>query len=200
MKNSKVFVILLAVLCIGLIAAGCTSSKTTTPAAATPVATAAASAPAAPVAADTTAATAPAAPVCPEVNGVGILQASWDTRSTGISNSIDAYVKDGGWDGVDSAPKFVLTQKCWDVTGTYTDKTGTGPVSAVMKKDALTGQFIASGTWANNADPKDPAYGSGKFTLTMAADNQSFKGYLLAIPPDAESTSGYPENWAGKKL
>jgi hypothetical protein len=34
----------------------------------------------------------------------------------------------------------------------------------------------------------------------MAADNQLFRGYLLTIPPDQESTSGYPENWAAKKL
>ena len=202
MKNSMVFFILLAVLCIGLIAAGCTSSRTTTRAtpAQSVATTIAASAPSALVAASTTAAPAPATLVCPEVNGVGILQASWDTRSTGISNSIDSFVKDGGWNGVNPAPKLVLTQKCWDVTGTYTDNTGTGPVSAVMKKDPLTGEFVATGTWANNADPKDPACGSGKLTLTMAADNQLFKGYLLTIPPDAESTSGYPENWAGKKL
>lgn len=191
MKNSRIFLILLALLCIALITAGCTSSKTGTPATTPEAASAPAAASATPV---------PTTTVYPETNGVGILQGSWGTRAAGIRNSIDSYVKDGDWDGVNWAPKVILTQKCWVVTGTYRDNTGTGPVIAVMMKDPLTGQFIATVTWANNADLKNPSYGSGKFTLTMASDNQSSKGYLLTIPLDQESTSDYPENWAGKKL
>jgi hypothetical protein len=139
--------------------------------------------------------------VCPEINGVGILQASWDTRATGISNSIDSYVKDDGWAGVHWAPQLKLTQKCWDITGTYGSDCGGGPVTGTMKIDPITKQFIASGTWSDGCDnDSDGKKDGGNFALTMAADNQSFKGFLLVIPPDSPDTGSYPENWAGKKL
>ncbi|MEI8331276.1 MAG: hypothetical protein WCF90_06475 [Methanomicrobiales archaeon] len=90
MKNSRIFLILLAVICIALITAGCTSSKTATPATTTkPAATpTAASSPA-----DASATPVPATTISPETNGVGILQGSWDNQATGISTCIDPYVK-----------------------------------------------------------------------------------------------------------
>jgi hypothetical protein len=200
MKARYVSAGLLVLLIIALGCAGCT----TQPAAAqtgnagqgTPVPSAPQSAAASAAA---TATVAPATTTCPEINGLGILQGSWDTRAVGISNGIDESVNDHGWDGVLWAPKLVLTQKCWDITGTYQDVDGTGPVSAVMKKDPVTGRFVATGTWANHADATNPSSSSGRFTIIMAANNQSFEGYLLTIPPDSPDYGSYPENWEGKR-
>jgi len=75
-----------------------------------------------------------------------------------------------------------------------------GPFVGIIRKDPITGAFVMTGTWANRADASDPGRSAGEFTVTMSADNQSFKGYLLVIPPDSRDVGSYPPNWAGKKI
>jgi hypothetical protein len=71
----------------------------------------------------------------------------------------------------------VLSQNCWNVTGTYDeDQSGMGPFVGIIRKDPITGAFVVTGTWANRTDASDPGRSAGEFTITMSADNQSFKG------------------------
>jgi hypothetical protein len=162
MDSRKYFVILLALACIAVFVAGCTTTTTIgNPAPAQTAATAAASATAvtaAPVAAATT-------PECPDKL---VWNGNWDSREVGYASNHD--VREAGvWTEAGPVP-VSFTQKCRDVTGTF--KVGD------CEDGKLTGKIeknILSGTYTENCAA---AAGStqGTFSLTMAADNQSCMG------------------------
>ena len=127
-----------------------------TPAAQPPAATAA------PVAAATT-------PACPDKE---VLTGNWDSREVGYASNHD--VREAGvW--TDGYPVPVtLTQKCWDVTGTYKVGDCSGTLTGKIGKNVFSGKYNVLCT--SQADSSD-----GTFSVTMAADNQSFMGSMYPI-------------------
>lgn len=201
MKFSKCVVLLLALACIAMFVAGCTTSAppATSPAvsAATPVSQGQAAAPAS-VAPSTT-------PACPDANEKGVWDYSWDTRWMGYAGNHDIrYIADGkegepdSWNGINAPPETMvkLTQKCWDVTGTVafaTDPVCTGTVTGKIEKNQLTGTWKTSG-----CEPEDGST-DGKFYLTMAADNRSWTGKFIGTKW-LDWCSDCPPNWAGRRM
>ena len=204
MDSRKYILILLALVCIALFVAGCTTTTTTTignpTAAQTTVPATAVSA-----AAVTTAAPAPSAtPECPDRYEKGVWDHAWDTRWMGYAGNHDirtiADGQDGepdSWDGINAPPatELKLTQKCWDVTGSVafaTDPVCTGTVTGKIEKNKLFGTWKTTG-----CEPEDGS-SDGKFSLTMAADNKSWTGKLIGTKW-LDWCSDCPPNWAGRR-
>ena len=197
MDSRKYLVILLALACIAMFVAGCTTTTTignpasaATPAAAA-VATNAAQFPV------PTATAASAAPVvsttqaCPDKN---VWDGAWDSRWVGESHDIapDPNYPGYPWSGIDSpgATPVQLTQKCWDITGTYVPggaEMGKGTITAKIEGNQLKGNYRTA--WSAGED-------YGTFTLTMAADNQSWVGYAKSHD---RGDYNDPNNWVGRR-
>ena len=197
MDSRKYLVILLALACIAMVVAGCTTTTTIgNPApAATPAAAAAATnaahvpAPAASVASATPAVS--TTPACPDKN---VWDGAWDTRWVSESHDIapDPNYPGYPWSGIDSpgATPVQLTQKCWDITGTYVPggaEMGKGTITAKIEGNQLKGSYKT--VWSAGED-------YGTFTLTMAADNQSWVGYAKSHD---RGDYNDPNNWVGKR-
>ena len=78
-----------------------------------------------------------------------------------------------------------MTQTCWDVTGTYVPggaDMGKGTITAKIEGNQLKGSY------------KTVWYGT--FTLTMAADNQSWVGYAKSHD---RGDYNDPNNWVGRR-
>lgn len=187
MTIRKYFVILLALACIAMFAGGCTSSKpaTTTPAAQAPAAIASA-APAAPAVSST--------PECPDKYEKGVWNGNWDTRWVSESHDIapDPNYPGYPWSGQDSpgATPVVMTQTCRDVTATYIPggaTAGSGTITAKIEGNQLKGSYKT--VWAASDE-------YGTFTLTMAADNQSWVGYAKSHD---RGDYNDPNNWVARR-
>ena len=183
MKHSAIVCILLVFLCIAMITAGCTSSKT-------PVTTEQTPAPASSGAGSATAAPVPTTTPCPDKL---VWDGSWDSRYLGMAGNHDlgtawTKYKDRAY-GDEASAK--MTQTCWDVEGTFIDK-------GIKCEATLRGTVVKntfSGTWSASTLCGTKAQ-NGKFFLTMAADNQSWLGDFYSAGQDP---SLYPPNWAGRK-
>jgi len=207
MNSAKSIALLCALACVALLFAGCTTTTTTTignpttaqtaaPAAAAAAGTAAQ--PAAPAAAT------PAPSTTPECPDKLVWDNSWDTRWMSYAGNHDIRaIAEGAegeidsWNGINAPdPTDVkLTQKCRDVTGTVafgTDPVCMGTVTGKVDKNQLTGTWKTAGC--------EPEEGStdGKFSLTMAADNQSWTGKIIGTKW-LDWCSDCPPNWAGRK-
>jgi hypothetical protein len=191
MESREYLFIMLALACIALFAAGCTTTTTIgnpAPAPAAQPAPAAAAAPAAggtvshaaaPVAAATT-------PACPDKE---VLTGSWDSREVGYASNHD--VREAGvWQDAGPVP-VTLTQNCWDATGTYKDGDCDGSLTGKLEKNVFTGTWKTKCT--NTADSS-----GGAFIVTMAADNQSFMGEMYN-PAGYGPEAGFPPSWWAKK-
>jgi hypothetical protein len=188
MDSRKHLVLLLVLACIMLFVAGCTTATTlgnpapaqaATPA---PAAVGTNAGTAAPVAVATPA---PTTTPCPDKL---VWNGNWDTREVGYASNHD--VRDAGvWSEAGPVP-VTLTQKCWDVTGTY--KVGDcedGKLTGKIEKNTF------SGTYSENCAAA-AGLTTNSFSLTMAADNQSFMGSKYNYyGPEA----GFPPSWWGKK-
>jgi len=198
MDFTKCFILLLALACCAMIAAGCTSSPAATPPAAPAQGTAAAAPAAATPVPSTT-------PECPDKYEKGVWDYSWDTRWMGYAGNHDIRtIADGqegqpdSWNGINAPPAtdLQLTQKCRDVTGTVafaTDPVCTGTVTGRIENNQLIGTWKTSG-----CEPEEKS-SDGKFTLTMAADNKSWTGKLIGTAW-LDWCSDCPPNWAGRRV
>jgi hypothetical protein len=183
MDSRKCLIILLALACIAMFTAGCTSSKPAT----TPTTTAATPAAIAPAAG--TAAPAPSTtPICPDKYEKGVWNGNWDSREEGYASNHD--VREVVWS--DAAPVPVnLNQKCWDVTGTFHTGDCNGKLTGRIEKDMLSGSY--TNVCTAGADSS-----SGTFAVTMASDNQSFMGSMYKSGGYGPE-NGFPPSWWGKK-
>ena len=188
MDLRKYFVILLALACIAIFVAGCTTTTTIgNPAPAQTAAPASAPAAQAPAAAGTAA---PAAvqttPSCPDKE---VLTGNWDSREVGYASNHD--VREGDvWTEAYPEP-VTLSQKCWDATGTFKTGDCNGKLTGKIEKN------VFSGSWTNECTNAVDS-SSGTFSVTMAADNQSFMGSMYRVGgygPEA----GFPPSWWAKK-
>jgi hypothetical protein len=191
MESRNYPLILLALVCIALFIAGCTTTTTIGNPSAVQTANPAQAAAAAPAAAGTVAQTAaPVAaattPACPDKE---VLTGSWDSREVGYASNHD--VREAGvWTDAGPVP-VTLTQKCWDVTGTYKDGDCDGTLTGKIEKNVFTGTWKTKCT--NTADSS-----AGAFIVTMAADNQSFMGEMYN-PAGYGPEAGFPPSWWAKK-
>jgi hypothetical protein len=191
MESRNYPLILLALVCIALFIAGCTTTTTIGNPSAVQTANPAQAAAAAPAAAGTVAQTAaPVAaattPACPDKE---VLTGSWDSREVGYASNHD--VREAGvWTDAGPVP-VTLTQKCWDVTGTYKDGDCDGTLTGKIEKNVFTGTWKTKCT--NTADSS-----AGAFIVTMAADNQSFMGEMYN-PAGYGPEAGFPPSWLAKK-
>ena len=190
MESREYLLILLAIACIALFVAGCTT--TTTIGNPPPVQTAAPApaAAAAPAAAGTVAhAAAPVAPAttpaCPDKE---VLTGSWDSREVGYASNHDVR-EPGVWTDAGPVP-VTLTQKCRDATGTFRNGDCDGTLTGKIEKNVFTGTWKTKCT--NTADSS-----AGVFTVTMAADNQSFMGEMYN-PAGYGPEAGFPPSWWAK--
>lgn len=191
--------LIVAIFLVAILVAGCTTTTTIgNPAPAqTPVSAAATAAPAPAASAPAvsgSAVVATTASPCPDKN---VWDGKWDTRWVTESHDIapDPNYPGYPWSGQDSpgATPVVLTQKCWDITGTYVpggDDKGSGTITAKIEANQLKGTYKT--VWTSGS--QNDEYGT--FTLTMAADNQSWVGYAKS-----HDRGDYqdPNNWAGRK-
>ena len=199
MKFEPYSLLLVAIFLVAILGAGCTTTTTIGAPAPAQTATAAAQVSAAAVAA-TTAPAASAAPVvsttqaCPDKN---VWDGKWDTRWVSESHDIapDPNYPGYPWSGQDSpgATPVVLTQNCWDITGTYVPggaTMGSGTITAKIEGNQLKGNYKTVWTSGSSNDEY------GTFTLTMAADNQSWVGYAKS-----HDRGDYqdPNNWVGRR-
>jgi hypothetical protein len=184
MDSRKCLIFLLALTCIAMFVAGCTTTTTigtpTTAQTATPTA---AQVPAAVVTSSPAPSTTPACPDKLVWNG------NWDTREVGYASNHD--VRDSAvWTEAGPVP-VSISQKCWDVTGTF--KVGDcedGKLTGRIEKSTLSGTYTENCAAAAGLT-------TGTFSLTMAADNQSFMGSKYNYyGPDAN----FPPSWWGKKI
>lgn len=181
MKHSGILCILLVFVCIAMAAAGCTSSGT--PAATTPAAPAPQGSAAAPVAAATT-------PACPDkLVWDGTWQISWLSMA-GNHDLSTAWTKYTDRPYGDTS-LITMKQTCRDVetSMSYPGVKCNATFTGTIEKNVL------SGTWSGS-----PACSKGmenrRFTLTMAADNQSWLGDIYDSSLDPAK---FPPNWAGRK-
>jgi hypothetical protein len=192
MKSPNPAILLFALACIALFVAGCTTTTTTTIGNPTAAQTAspAGTAPAAPTAAGTTAAPAAAAttPSCPDKE---VLTGTWDSREVGYASNHDVR-EEGVW--TDAAPMPVtLSQKCWDVTGTYKYGDCNGKLTGKIEKNVFSGTYSSECTTAIDSS-------TGTFAVTMAADNQSFMGSMYKKCEGCYGPeNGFPPSWWAKK-
>jgi hypothetical protein len=197
MKFEPYSLLLVAIFLVAILGAGCTT--TTTMGAPAPVQTATVAAQVSAAVATATPA-ASAAPVvsttqaCPDKN---VWDGKWDTRWVSESHDIapDPNYPGYPWSGQDSpgATPVVLTQNCWDITGTYIPggaTMGSGTITAKIEGNQLKGNYKTVWTSGSSNDEY------GTFTLTMAADNQSWVGYAKS-----HDRGDYqdPNNWVGRR-
>jgi hypothetical protein len=186
MDSRKCLIILFVLACIAMLVAGCTTTTTIgNPGA--PAQTAAPAAAQAPAAAGTAA---PAAvqttPSCPDKE---VLTGNWDSREVGYASNHDVREGDVWTDGYPEP--VTLTQKCWDVTGTYKMGDCNGKLTGKLEKNVFSGKYDLQCT--NQADSTD-----GTFSVTMAADNQSFMGSMYQTGGNRPE-AGFPPSWWAKK-
>jgi|GEM_PF-5659325 len=186
MNHKRTIIFLLAITFAVIFIAGCTTQQSQ-PATATP--TAITNAPVAQVA--TSAPTAQPTPECPDAHAKGVWDGAWDTREVGYASNHDIrdVIKD--WNGINSPGPMPVTmsQKCWNVTGTF------GPCVG-----ALTGTIEGNqlkGSW-NTVCPTPADNDHGTFIITMAADNQSWIGYMYSYG-GYDASYNFAPNWAGKR-
>lgn len=200
MNPERPTLFLIIFLAFAILLAGCTTTTTIgnptpaqTPAAAAAAATAAPAAIATPAGASGAVAVS-TTPACPDK---AVWNGKWDTRWVSEGRDI-APTTDAGWEGYPwtgtqavSATPLQMTQTCWAVTGTYVPGSGdgSGTLTANIKGNQLTGSYNTGKSSSTDAE-------TGTFTLTMAADNQSWIGYAKT----PERTNQDPNNWAGKKI
>jgi hypothetical protein len=198
--NGKGVIFFTALICIGLLAAGCTTTTTIgnpTPGQGTPAASGtAASVPAAagttaPAQAATAAVVAvQTTPACPDRE---VLTGKWDTREVGYASNHDVR-GEGVWADAGPVP-VTLTQKCWDVTGTIMVGDCPGTLTGKIEKNVFSGKHsiecpnTAGSSWY------------GTFAVTMAPDNQSFMGSLYDGRPGSYGPeANFPPSWWAKKI
>lgn len=205
MEFNRYSVLLIAIFLIAVLFTGCTNTTTignptSAPAqTAAPAGTATAAAhTAGPVAVATAAQTAaPGAvattPSCPDKL---VWTGNWDTRwvveGHDVMDQAKHWIETGTEDASDPGPTpFTLSQNCWDVTGTYKDggSDTLGTITAKGEGNQLKGTYH----W-KAPTPDGDSYGT--FTVTMAADNKSFVGY---IRDHERGDYGDPNNWYGMK-
>jgi len=86
-----------------------------------------------------------------------------------------------------------MTQTCWDVDGTLSDK-GAGceaSFTGTINKNQLTGTWSGSKSCSNSETGR-------KFALSMTADNKSWLGDLYD-DKIGRQPADMPSNWAGKR-
>jgi hypothetical protein len=115
---------------------------------------------------------------------------SWDSREVGYASNHD--VRDPGvWTDASPVP-VTLSQKCRDVTGTYTVGDCPGTLTGKVEKNVFSGQYSLK--CANTAYRSE-----GTFSVTMAGDQQSFMGSMYQSGGYGPER-GYAPSWWGKKL
>ena len=193
MKSVKLIALLLALACMALVFAGCTTTTTTTIGNPTPTQAASPAAPVATQAAQVPASGSSAAPAaasttsdCPDKE---VLTGSWDTREVGYAANHDAS-DPNVWTDYNPQP-MTLTQKCWDVSGTYTVGSCPGTITGKIEKNVFTGRFAHKCT--TEIDSFD-----GTFKATMSADNQSFIGAWYRTNVYGPEYN-FPPSWIGRK-
>ena len=189
MDSRKCLIILLALACIALFATGCTTTTTVGNPSPAQIATPAPAAMATQAASASIGTTAPATSKTPECPDKLVWNGNWDSREVGYASNHD--VRDTGvWTEAGPVP-VTLTQKCWDVTGTF--KVGDcedGKLTGKIEKNTLSGTYTENCAAAAGLT-------TSTFSLTMAADNQSFIGYKYNYyGPD----TNFPPSWWGKKI
>ncbi len=97
---------------------------------------------------------------------------------------------EGVWQDASPVP-VTLTQKCWDVTGTYMVGACPGTLTGKIEKNIFSGRFYLK--CENAADGYD-----GTFSVTMAADNQSFMGSMYRTGVYGPEY-GFPPSWRARK-
>jgi hypothetical protein len=189
MKSATFAILLIALACIALFIAGCTTTTTTTignPTAAQTAAPAAASSGAPAAVATAAPAAAATTPACPDKE---VLTGSWDSREVGYASNHD--VREAGvWEDAGPVP-VTLTQKCWDATGTFNIGDCSGTLDGKLEKNVFSGTYHSTCTLESDSS-------SGTFAVTLAADNQSFIGAMYesgSYGPEA----GFPPSWLAKK-
>jgi hypothetical protein len=187
MNYARSVVILFVLTVCSILVAGCTSSQPATTS--TPVPTAVTTSPASSL---QTPGAQPAME-CPDKYQKGVWDSAWDTRwvveSHDVRDDAKVWIETGKDDPTGPGPYPVqMTQNCWNVSGTYSP--GTGTFSGTIDKNQLKGTY----TWVGTS-PSDTDYGT--FTLTMAADNQSFIGYGKS---HTRGEYNDPPNWYGKRV
>jgi hypothetical protein len=189
MKFERYSPLLIAMLLVAILAAGCTTTTTIgnpAPVQATTPVPAVSAAPAQAAAVTTAASAVATTPACPDKE---VLTGSWDSREVGYASNHDVR-EESVWTDAYPVP-VTLTQKCWDVTGTFKTGDCNGKLTGKIEKNVLSGTYTNECT--TTADSS-----TGTFAVTMAADNQSFMGAMY-------KTGGYgPENgfapsWWAKK-
>jgi hypothetical protein len=175
MKISGVWCILLVCLCFAMVAAGCTSSK-------------------GPAAVVTSQSSGPAAvtttPACPDkLVWDGEWQISWLNMAGNhdLSTAWTKY-KDRPYGDVS---KITMKQSCWDVETSMSYKN----VKCEATFKGTVDKNVLSGTWSGSPGCSKGMEGR-RFSLTMAADNQSWLGDIYDSMTDP---SLYPPNWAGRR-
>jgi hypothetical protein len=171
--------ILAGIVICAILIAGCTSSKTVTTTVSASVTTPAAATTAAPVAAATT-------PTCPDKE---VLTGNWDSRELSYASNHD--IRQIVWNDEGPVP-VSLIQTCWDATGTYRMGDCDGKLTGKIEKNVFSGHFTLK--CANTVDSS-----SGTFSVTMAADNQSFLGSMYSTKDAYGPEAGFPPGWWGKK-
>jgi hypothetical protein len=187
MNFSRCFILLLALACMALLFAGCTT--TTTIGNPTPAQAAQATPSAAGTIVQTTApAAAATTQVCPDKE---VLTGSWDSREVGYASNHDVR-EESVWTDASPVP-VTLTQKCWDATGTFHTGDCNGKLTGKIEKN------VFSGTWTNECTTAvDNA--KGTFSVTMAADNQSFMGSMYKSCEGCYGPeNNFPPSWWAKK-
>jgi hypothetical protein len=200
MDSRNYLVLLLAIACIAVFTAGCTSPQpaTTTPATSAPAATVAKTAA---IATTTTS-------ECPDKYEKGVWDYSWDTRWKPLVSGFDirdsTYGEEGSpdsWNGI-NAPNptdLKLTQKCRDVTGTIvfpSTESGSrcqGTVTGKIDKNQLMGSWKTSG-----CEP-EKGISDGTFTINMDAGNKTWTGKLLSTM-DLKNNPDTQPNWAARRV
>jgi len=188
MKFSRSIVLLFLFAFVAMFVAGCTTTTTIgNPAPAQTAAPAATPAVQAPAAAATVAPSAAAATKdCPDKE---VLTGSWDSREVGYASNHDVR-EESVWTDAYPVP-VTLTQKCWDVTGTFHTGDCNGKLTGKIEKNVFSGTYTNECTTSVDSS-------TGTFAVTVATDNQSFMGAMYrsgAYGPEA----GFPPSWWAKK-
>jgi uncharacterized protein YceK len=196
MKFPKCIVFLLVLTFTAILIAGCTTTTTIgNPAPAQP-ATSASAAVAAPAQAPASAGT-PSVPAAESLSATAscpdkeVLTGTWDSREVGYASNHDVR-EENVWTDASPVP-VTLTQKCWDASGTFHTGDCNGKLTGKIEKN------IFSGTWTNECTTTvDNA--KGTFSVTMAADNQSFMGSMYKTCEGCYGPeNGFPPSWWAKK-